>query len=469
MILKNLSGAPLKKIAILGKPNVGKSSFFNRLAKERDAITSDLAGTTRDTKTRIVSILEKEAEVVDTGGLDDSTELFAKVKEHSLRAALEADYILYMVDGKQLPDSDDKKMFYELSDLGKPIALVVNKIDNDKEKERAWEFSEFGAETVFEISVSHNRGINRLLQWLSDRLPDSEEDLIIQSDEEDISLEDLIAQEEDSDENAESNEINIGIIGRVNVGKSSLLNALLGEERSMVSDVAGTTIDPVDEVAVYGEKLFRFVDTAGIRRRGKIEGIEKYALQRTEKVLEQTDIALLVLDSSEPLVDLDEKIAGMADRFKLGCIIVLNKWDITREDYKKVETEVRRRFRFLEHAPMMTLSAQTGRNVEKLKEKILEVYSHFCRRIRTSELNEVIQGAIQRHHLPSDQGKLVRIYFATQYDVKPPRIMMVMNRPRSLHFSYRRYLVNVLRETYGFSGVPIVIMARGKKTEETHG
>lgn len=453
------------KIAILGRPNVGKSSFFNRLAKERDAITSDLAGTTRDTKKRTVTILDREAEVVDTGGLDDQEGMFAKVKEHSLRAALESDIVLYMVDGKSLPEDADRKIFYDLQELGKPIALLINKIDNDKEKERAWEFGEFGPEKMFEISVSHNRGINPLLNWLHSFLPHEEADIPMEEDDKGGLEEWLESQDQEPEE---TNEIRIGIIGRVNVGKSSVLNALLGEERSVVSDVAGTTIDPVDDVLPYEDKLFRFVDTAGIRRRGKIEGIEKYALGRTEKILEETDIALLILDSSTELVELDEKIAGLVDRFKLGCIIVLNKWDIAREDYKKIEKEVRFKFKFLDHAPIMTLSAMSGRNIDKLKQMILDIYANFSIRIPTSQLNDTIKEATIRHQIPSVKGREVKILYATQYDSKPPRIALMMNRPE-LHFSYRRYLINYLREKYGFVGTPIIFSVRGRGEKPTEG
>ncbi|HHD84350.1 MAG TPA: ribosome biogenesis GTPase Der, partial [Campylobacteraceae bacterium] len=327
----------MTKIALLGKPNVGKSSLFNRIAGRRDAITSEVSGTTRDVKRSEVRINETPAILIDTGGIDDSTTLFSAVKEKSLAAAEEADIILYMVDGKMLPDEEDKKLFHALQKLGKKIALVVNKIDNDRQQEEiGWEFTAFGAKDLLYLSVSHNRGTRKLINWIESQIPEEERfrpEPELVEDAEDFALEELLAAEaaretgESTEESEEDNEIKIAIIGRVNVGKSSLLNALVGEARSVVSDVAGTTIDPVDEQMVYEDKIFTFVDTAGIRRRGKIEGIEKFALNRTRAMLENADIALLVLDASEEFTELDERIASLVEEYELGCIIVLNKWD----------------------------------------------------------------------------------------------------------------------------------------------
>ena len=454
----------MKKIALIGKPNVGKSSLFNRIAKERVAITDDTSGTTRDIRERKVEINERPCIIVDTGGLDDSSILFEAVKEKSLKAAKEADLILYIVDGKYMPDDEDKKIFFELQKLGKELALIINKIDNEKMSEREWEFMSFGAKNQFLISVSHNRGINRLLEWVSRFIPKESEELILIEDEGDISLEDYIVEQDSND--VESKEIKVAIIGRVNVGKSSLLNALLGEERSVVSEVAGTTIDPVDDYMTYKDKVITFVDTAGIRRRGKIEGIEKHALHRTQGMLENADIALLVLDASEELKELDEKIAGLIDKFQLGCIIVLNKWDKSYKSFEESIQAVRDRFKFLSYAPIMTVSALSKKRVHKINDKILEVFSNYSKRVSTSKLNEMIKIANSKHHIPSDQGKLVKIYFATQFETKPPRIALIMNRPKSLHFTYKRYLINQLRDYFGFSGSPIILIARKRGENE---
>jgi len=461
----------MKKIALLGKPNVGKSSLFNRIAKQRTAITSEVSGTTRDINEKEVIIGDKEAIIIDTGGLDESNELFKKVKEKSLKAAKEADIILYMVDGKYLPDDEDKSIFFKLQKLNKPIALIVNKVDNEKEEERAWEFLSFGAENFFTVSVSHNRGVGKLLEWLEKFLPQS---VTIEEDEEEdfesflISLEEEKSKTEENITDEEDKEIKVAIIGRVNVGKSSLLNALLKEERAVVSEVAGTTIDPVNDYILYKDKIITFIDTAGIRRRGKIEGIERYALNRTEKMLEKADIALLVLDASEEFKELDEKIAHLVEKFELGCIIVLNKWDKALKSYEESVKEVRYRFKFLSFAPIITVSALTKKRVEKIKDKILEVHKNYSRRIPTSKLNELIKYANTKHHIPSDKGKEVKIYFATQFDIKPPKIALIMNRPKSLHFSYKRYLINQLRENFNFEGSPVILIPkkRGEKEEE---
>ena len=456
----------MKTIAIIGLPNVGKSSLFNRIAKKRIAITSDFSGTTRDVRDHEVLITDKPCIILDTGGLDDSNELFENVRVKSMSAADKADIIIMMVDGKMLPSDEEKKIFYALQKHKKPIALVINKIDNDKEMERAWEFDEFGAQKVFPISVSHNRGVTALLNWIGGFLPELEveDEVEIEEDNEDIDLESLLAMGENEPEEIEeeSNQINIGIVGRVNVGKSSLLNALVGEERAVVSSIAGTTIDPVDEYIDYKDKRLNFVDTAGLRRRGKIEGIEKFALMRTNDMLENADIALLVLDASEPFRELDERIANLADKNNLATIIVLNKWDKACESYEKTIDELRYRFKFLAYAPVITVSALNKKRVYKIKDIILQVYKNYSQRIPTSQLNALFKEATIRHHMPSDKTKEVKIYFSTQYDVKPPKIVLVMNRPKALHFSYKRYLMNKLRERFELEGTPILLYARKK-------
>jgi GTP-binding protein len=455
----------MKTIAIIGLPNVGKSSLFNRIAKKRIAITSDFSGTTRDVRDHEVIITKKPCIILDTGGLDDSNELFTNVRVKSMEAADRADIILLMVDGKMLPSDEEKKIFYALQKKKKPIALVINKIDNDKEMQRAWEFYEFGAQKVFPISVSHNRGVTALLNWIGGFLPEIEPEMSeIEEDDEDIDLESLLAMGEDEPkkQEEESNQINIGIVGRVNVGKSSLLNALVGEERAVVSSIAGTTIDPVDEYIDYKDKRLNFVDTAGLRRRGKIEGIEKFALMRTNDMLEGADICLLVLDASEPFRELDERIANLADKNHLATIIVLNKWDKACESYEKTIEELRYRFKFLAYAPVITVSALSKKRVHRIKDIILQVYKNYSQRIPTSQLNALFKEATIRHAIPGDKTKEVKIYFSTQYDIRPPKIVLVMNRPKALHFSYKRYLINKLRERFELEGTPILLYARKK-------
>ena len=459
----------MQKVILVGKPNVGKSSLFNRLARRRIAITSDVSGTTRDTNKAKIEVEGKECILIDSGGLDDSSELFKNVKAKTLAEAKNSDVILYMVDGKMMPDDEDRAIFYELSKLNLPIALVINKIDSKKDEQREWEFVSFGAKNSFGISVSHNTGVDELSIWLAKHLEAKVQIKADTSDDFDDFLENYNDEGELSDEiDYESKNIRVGIIGRVNVGKSSLLNALVKESRAVVSDVAGTTIDPVNEIYEHDGRVFEFVDTAGIRKRGKIEGIERYALNRTEKILEETDVALLVLDSSEPLTELDERIAGIASKFELGVIIVLNKWDKSSEEFDKLCKEIKDRFKFLSYAPIISVSALGGKRVHKIYPLIVEIYKNYTQKIQTSKLNEVIGEATKAHPLPRDKGRVVKIYYAVQFKTAPIMIALIMNRPKCLHFSYKRYLTNKLRESFNLTGVPIVLIPkkRGESDED---
>ncbi|QQW93480.1 ribosome biogenesis GTPase Der [Helicobacter pylori] len=458
----NTSHKTLKTIAILGQPNVGKSSLFNRLARERIAITSDFAGTTRDINKRKIALNGHEVELLDTGGMAKDALLSKEIKALNLKAAQMSDLILYVVDGKSIPSDEDLKLFREVFKTNPNCFLVINKIDNDKEKERAYAFSSFGMPKSFNISVSHNRGIGALIDAILSALDLNQ--IIEQDLDADIleSLENNAPKEETKEEEI----IQVGIIGRVNVGKSSLLNALTKKERSLVSSVAGTTIDPIDETILIGDQKICFVDTAGIRHRGKILGIEKYALERTQKALEKSHIALLVLDVSAPFVELDEKISSLADKHSLGIILILNKWDIRYAPYEEIMATLKRKFRFLEYAPVITTSCLKARHIDEIKHKIIEVYECFSKRIPTSLLNSVINQATQKHPLPSDGGKLVKVYYATQFATKPPQISLIMNRPKALHFSYKRYLINTLRKEFNFLGTPLILNAKDKKSAQ---
>lgn len=458
----NTSHKTLKTIAILGQPNVGKSSLFNRLARERIAITSDFAGTTRDINKRKIALNGHEVELLDTGGMAKDALLSKEIKALNLKAAQISDLILYVVDGKSIPSDEDLKLFREVFKINPNCFLVINKIDNDKEKERAYAFSSFGMPKSFNISVSHNRGISALIDAILNALNLNQ--IIEQDLDADIleSLENNAPKEETKEEEI----IQVGIIGRVNVGKSSLLNALTKKERSLVSSMAGTTIDPIDETILIGDQKICFVDTAGIRHRGKILGIEKYALERTQKALEKSHIALLVLDVSAPFVELDEKISSLADKHSLGIILILNKWDIRYAPYEEIMATLKRKFRFLEYAPVITTSCLKARHIDEIKHKIIEVYECFSKRIPTSLLNSVINQATQKHPLPSDGGKLVKVYYATQFATKPPQISLIMNRPKALHFSYKRYLINTLRKEFNFLGTPLILNAKDKKSTQ---
>ncbi|RVY49616.1 ribosome biogenesis GTPase Der [Helicobacter pylori] len=458
----NTSHKTLKTIAILGQPNVGKSSLFNRLARERIAITSDFAGTTRDINKRKIALNGHEVELLDTGGMAKDALLSKEIKALNLKAAQMSDLILYIVDGKSIPSDEDIKLFREVFKINPNCFLVINKIDNDKEKERAYAFSSFGIPKSFNISVSHNRGISALIDAVLSALDLNQ---IIEQDLDADILENL-ENNAPEEETKEEEIIQVGIIGRVNVGKSSLLNALTKKERSLVSSVAGTTIDPIDETILIGDQKICFVDTAGIRHRGKILGIEKYALERTQKALEKSHIALLVLDVSAPFVELDEKISSLADKHSLGIILILNKWDIRYAPYEEIMATLKRKFRFLEYAPVITTSCLKARHMDEIKRKIIEVYECFSKRIPTSLLNSVIFQATQKHPLPSDGGKLVKVYYATQFATKPPQISLIMNRPKALHFSYKRYLINTLRKEFNFLGTPLILNAKDKKSTQ---
>ncbi|EAI6735926.1 ribosome biogenesis GTPase Der [Campylobacter jejuni] len=456
----------MQSIILIGKPNVGKSSLFNRMARQRIAITSDISGTTRDTNKTQIHIHSKKAMLIDSGGLDESDELFKNVKKNTLKVAKESDIILYLVDGKLAPDDEDRQFFYSLKKLGKPIALVVNKVDNKKDEERAWEFANFGVKEIFNLSVTHNVGLDELYEWLEKFL---HEEFLIPDEEE--NLEDFLEHYEEGKEfqfkEVDQNHIRVGIVGRVNVGKSSLLNALVKQERSVVSSIAGTTIDPVNESVAHKDKVIEFVDTAGIRKRGKIQGLERFALNRTEKILSHSQIALLVLDAHEGFNELDERIAGLVAKHYLGVIIVLNKWDKSEMDFDKTVKELRLdRFKFLAYAPVISVSALSGKRVHVLLDKILQIFENFTQKIQTSKLNTLIENATRAHPLPHDYGKLVKIYYAVQYDLAPPKIALIMNRPKALHFSYKRYLQNQIRKEFNFEGVPLVIASRKKGSKE---
>lgn len=456
----------MQSIILIGKPNVGKSSLFNRMARQRIAITSDISGTTRDTNKTQIHIHSKKAMLIDSGGLDESDELFKNVKKNTLKVAKESDIILYLVDGKLAPDDEDRQFFYSLKKLGKPIALVINKVDNKKDEERAWEFANFGVKEIFNLSVTHNVGLDELYEWLEKFL---HEEFLIPDEEE--NLEDFLEYYEEGKEfqfkEVDQNHIRVGIVGRVNVGKSSLLNALVKQERSVVSSIAGTTIDPVNESIIHKDKVIEFVDTAGIRKRGKIQGLERFALNRTEKILSHSQIALLVLDAHEGFNELDERIAGLVAKHYLGVIIVLNKWDKSEMDFDKTVKELRLdRFKFLAYAPVISVSALSGKRVHVLLDKILQIFENFTQKIQTSKLNTLIENATRSHPLPHDYGKLVKIYYAVQYDLAPPKIALIMNRPKALHFSYKRYLQNQIRKEFNFEGVPLVIASRKKGSKE---
>lgn len=485
----------MKTIILIGRPNVGKSSLFNRLAGRRVAITSDIAGTTRDTNRAKISIDDRDCIISDSGGLDESNELWRAVRKNSLEAAQNADIIIFMVDGKLYPDEVDKKIFYELSKLKKPICLAINKVDSKKDELRANEFVSFGAKKLFWLSVSHNCGTDELRAWIYQHLEPNQNEKIEQDFDEylqsldengqylgqnqlndDIAeLSEILRDEITPNEDYENKDIKVGIVGRVNVGKSSLLNALVKKQRSVVSQIDGTTIDPVNEkISLPCKqnkiKTFEFIDTAGIRRRGKIDGIEKYALLRTQKILENADIALLILDASEGINELDERIAGLASKHELGVIIVLNKWDKISADEKafdKICLEIKDRFKFLSYAPIISISALGGKRVHKIYDLILSVYENYTQKLQTAKLNEILTKAQIKHPPAREHGRVVKIYYGVQFSFAPPRIALITNKPRALHFSYMRYLQNQIRQNFNLTGTPLVLIPKNKNKDES--
>lgn len=449
----------MQSILLIGKPNVGKSSLFNRIAGQRLAITSEISGTTRDSHKIQVQINDKKALLIDSGGLDERNELFKNVKQNTLKVAKQSDILLYIVDGKFPPDDEDRQFFYTLKKLKKPMALLVNKIDSKKDEQRAWEFANFGVKELFTLSVTHNTGLNEIYEWLEKYIKN---DFLIADTEE--NLEDFLEHYEETQcKKIDTNHIRVGIVGRVNVGKSSLLNALVKQERSVVSSTEGTTLDPVNESIHYKDKTIEFVDTAGIRKRGKIQALEKFALNRTEKILQKAQIALLILDSSEGLNELDERIAGLIMKHYLGVIIVLNKWDKSPYDFDELCKELKfERFKFLAYAPIISVSALSGKRINALLDKIIELFENLVQKIPTASLNELVQEATRMHPLPHYHSKVVKIYYAVQYDFCPPKIALIMNRPKALHFSYKRYLQNTLRTHFKLEGVPLMLSSRKK-------
>ena len=438
-------------LALVGKPNVGKSSLFNRLSNSFEAVTSNLAGTTRDFKKRQIDILDHSLYLIDTGGLNDDSELASSIQTQALKIAKQANIIIFLADGRIMPDAADKDLFYQLQDLNKPILLAVNKIDNKQLQNQFYEYYSFGSKTILSISVSHNLGIDALKQWI--KLECQKLDAVSHSK---VSNPKIITQDQS---------INITIIGRPNVGKSSLLNALLGQQRAIVSDIAGTTIDPVDETLIYKDKALTFIDTVGIRRRSKILGIEKYAFKRSQEIFEKAHIALLVLDASEPLKSQDEKIAGIIDK-QLAIIIILNKYDQAYTSYKKLEEEIREKFKFLSFAPIISVSAKTKKSIHKIFDQILTVYQNYCHHIPTSNLNDLVQKAIARHTLPYYKNRQIKIFYASQFRSQPMKIALISNQPKHIHFSYLRYLENQIRQKLPLLGCPIILEPKPKKQND---
>ena len=427
-------------VAIVGRANVGKSTIFNRIVGERISIVEDVAGVTRDRIYAKASWLTKEFNVIDTGGIElENASFTAQIKMQAEIAIEEADLIVFVVNGREGLTREDEYVARLLQKSKKPILLAVNKIDDQRFKDDIYEFYALGVGDPIPVSGAHGIGIGDLLDQI---------------------IENLDVQEESQKED----EISFSIIGRPNVGKSSLTNAILGEERVIVSDIEGTTRDAIDTAFVKDGQKYRVVDTAGMRKKGKIyENIEKYSILRALTSIEKSDVILVVIDGETGIREQDKHVAGYAHEAGKGVIIVYNKWDLVDKDEKtmqKKENEIREQFKYLDYARIIFTSAKTGQRVEQLFPLIQESYNNCRKRVQTSVLNDVLVDAQLINPTTTFNGGRLKIFYANQVSICPPTFVLFANDPQYLHFSYKRYLENRLREAFGFEGTPIHIICR---------
>jgi GTP-binding protein len=442
-------------VALVGRPNVGKSTFFNRLIGERKAIIEDLPGTTRDRLYGDSFWNGREFTVVDTAGIlfgDDDpnlplAEITRRVREQAQLAISEADAIIFMVDGREGMTGADEEVAHLLQSTDKPVVLAVNKCDSHERRLDAVEFYALSLGDPIPMSAFHGLGTGDVLDKVVESFAPNE-----------------------PDEEAEPH-LKIAIVGRPNVGKSSLLNKLLGEERSVVSAVPGTTRDTIDTTITYHGKQVTLIDTAGIRRAGKIErGIEKYAVVRTLKAIERCDVALLLIDATEGVTAQDTHIAGMVLDAKKGLAILVNKWDAIEKDnqtYYEFEDRVREAFKFVDFAPIQFISALTGQRVSQIVQLALDIYDQRQKRVPTHELNQFLREAVRAQPpMAVKKGAHLRIYYAVQPQIEPPVFLFFTNDSALVHWSYGRYLENRLRERYDFGGTPIAIVFRSRERKD---
>jgi GTPase len=447
-----VSAAPAgPAVVLVGRPNVGKSTLFNRISGTRRAIVTPVAGTTRDVISQPAEWRGVPFTLVDTGGMFGASEdpLHELVVEHGRKALDTADMVVFIVDGREGLVPGDQEIASALRTRGVPVVVAVNKTDDRRARGRAVEFYQFGFEPVMEIAAEHGQGVGDLLDEILARLPAGRRARVTPATPE------------------ESREIAVAIVGRPNVGKSSLVNRLLREERVMVSAEPGTTRDAVDAVLKWHRQSFRIVDTAGIRRPGRVAragGVEAVSVIVARRAIERADVAVLVIDASEGATDQDGAIAGEAENAGCGIIIAANKWDLVKErgpDYVKVfDDKLRFQLKFLEYAPILHISARTGERTQRLLETIDDIAEARARRIPTGELNRFV-AAVTAVHPPASPGrKEVRILYAAQTAVKPPTFVFFTNVATSFHFSYERFLLNRLRESFGLIGTPIRLIVR---------
>lgn len=431
-------------VAIVGRPNVGKSSLFNRLIGERVAVVEDIPGITRDRVYGHTDWRGRSFTVVDTGGLGmTQAEFAAQVQEQAEAAIEEADVILFLVDGRQGLTPLDEELAERFRGIETPVLVVVNKVDNRRQEASAAEFYRLGLGEVYPISALNGRGTGDLLDAVVAHLPPATE------------------------EPAEEDRIRLAIVGRPNVGKSSLLNAILGYTRAIVSPIAGTTRDPVDVDFDHGPHRFTLVDTAGIRRPGKIQGsIEYYCVLRAERALERADVGVLVVDASFGVVDGDKRVGGLIHEAGRGCVIFVTKWDLVKgRTPREFGQQVRAEMPFLDYAPIVVGSSVQRRGMAELLETCVDVANNHALRVSTGELNRVLHEAIDARPY-SRRGREFKLYYATIPTVKPPTIVMFVNDPKVPHLTYLRYLENRLRQRFGFLGTPIRLVLRPRSATE---
>lgn len=431
-------------VAIVGRPNVGKSTIFNRIVGERISIVEDEPGVTRDRIYGTGEWLTKYFHVIDTGGIDIGDAPFLdEIRQQAEIAIEEADVIIFIVNSREGITSADEEVAKILFRSKKPVVLAVNKVDNPEMRAEIYDFYSLGFGEPFPISGSHGLGLGDLLDEVVKHFP---------ADPGDPYDEDVIK---------------FCLIGRPNVGKSSLVNALLGEKRVIVSPIAGTTRDAVDTPYIFDGQEYVIIDTAGMRKKGKVyESTEKYSVLRALKAIERSDVVLVVLDGEEGIREQDKRIAGYAHEAGRAVIIVVNKWDAVEKDEKTMrnfEAKIRDQFQFLDYAPIVFLSAKTKKRIGTLLPAIQMASENHARRVQSSVLNEVILDAAAMNPAPTDKGKRLRIYYATQVSVKPPTFVVFVNEPELMHFSYERFLRNTIRQAFGFEGTPLNIIARRRK------
>ena len=433
----------LKTVALVGKPNVGKSTLFNKLAKAKISIIEDTPGVTRDRIYTEVSYKDYKFNLIDTGGIDLSEGIFNNLIEIQVNIAIfEADVIVLVVDSKESISANDKYLANMLHKSGKRVIVAFNKIDNKESELHKFDYYELGFSEFVEISAEHSRGINDLL--------------------------DLIVKDFPKYENVDDSRIKFSLIGRPNVGKSSLVNAILGSDKLIVSDVAGTTRDAVDTVFKYNGEEYVIIDTAGIRKQGKIyENIEKYSLLRSLKAIDRSDVCLLVIDYLDGIKEHDKHIASYALEKGKAIVIIVNKYDESNEEKKKEFTKlIRAEFQFLPYANIVFVSALNKKRINLIMPEVLKAYESTTRRIQTSVLNEIINEAYNLNLPPSYKGKRLKIYYVTCEDIKPPKFVFYVNNKNLVHFSYYRYLENKLRENIELTGTPIILKFKNRSNDD---